>query len=214
MEAPVSPASVPRLHVCLLATDGVGGEGFLAAVCGMAGNREIEIDGVPLQLNLNIYDAACVDDSAGCVGRSDAAALLIQHMDAPSLELLKGAYRLLPGENRQPTALMLLRESGRREFKMACPTCSQKLWVRDEDQGRVGRCPHCKKTFALPSQSTLVKSLLMLPASVPLVTVTLGNPASCRGPLASLVERARLRIQLAKSSTAPVQINPADPPAT
>jgi len=198
-------ASAP-LNVCVLSLDATVGAGLMTGVCGNASGGVTELEGISVRLDLHTFDPAREQELGAVLSLADAAALVLQHMDAPALELLKAAYRILPSEHKLPVALLVVRDAGRLEFKMACPTCSQKLWVRDEDKGRVGRCPHCKKTFVLPAQSALLKQLLMLPESMPVVTVMVGHEASCRGPLANLAERARLRAQVLKSSTVPVQI--------
>ena len=206
---PTKPAGMDRrLVVRVLTIDAPAGTAFLGTVCGMGGSGDVELEGIPVRLELSVFDPSRSSQSVEVLNRADAAALLVHHMDAPALELLKNAYRILPSDHKLPVSLLVVREAGRMEFKMACPTCSQKLWVRDEDQGRIGRCPHCKKTFVLPAQTLLIKQNLMLPASLPVVTVTVGNPGACRGPLATLAERARLRQQAGKSSTAPVQLSP------
>lgn len=195
-----------RLLLRVLTIDAAAGTSFLATICGLGGSGDVELDGIPVRLELTVFDPNRISQSEEVLARSDAAALLVHHMDAPALELLKNAYRVLPSDHKLPVALLVVREAGRMEFKMACPACSQKLWVRDEDQGRIGRCPHCKKTFVLPAQTLLIKQNLMLPASLSVVTVTVGNPGACRGPLSSLAERARLRKKVGKSSTAPIQL--------
>lgn len=200
-----SSGSAP-LNLCVLSLDAAAGAALMSGLCGQGGGGVTELDGIPVRLDLHAFDPAREVELAAVLSLADAAVLLLQHMDAPALELLKAAYRILPSEHKLPVALLVVREAGRLEFKMACPTCSQKLWVRDEDKGRVGRCPHCKKTFVLPVQAALLKQHLMLPDSMPVVTVMLGHEASCRGPLASLAERARLRAQVIKSSTVAVQI--------
>ena len=88
-------------------------------------------------------------------------------------------------------AVILFREEGEIDFKMSCPACGQKLWVRDTDVGKRGRCPNCKKAFKLPSQAGHLKSQLMLPDAVPALTVVRGKAASCRGALASLIAYLR-----------------------
>ena len=60
----------------------------------------------------------------------------------------------------------------------------------------------------LPAQDALIKQHLALPTSMPVAAVVLGNADGCREPLAALAERARLRAQVTKSSTVPVQIDP------
>jgi hypothetical protein len=206
--ADTPPTSPGQISICVLALDGNTGSLLLASVVGREGVCELELDGKPTRLDLHTFDPAREQEMGAVINLADAAVLLVQHLDAPALELLKGAYRILPSEHRLPVAVLIVREASRAEFKMACPNCSQKLWVRDEDQGRVGRCPHCKKTFVLPAQDALIKQLLALPASMPVTLIALGNPVGCRGPLSALAERARLRAQVIKSSTVPVQIDP------
>jgi predicted RNA-binding Zn-ribbon protein involved in translation (DUF1610 family) len=84
-------------------------------------------------------------------------------------------------------SVILFREEGEIDFKMSCPACGQKLWVRDTDIGKRGRCPNCKKAFKLPSQAGHLKSQLMLPDAVPALTVVRDKASSCRGALASLI---------------------------
>lgn len=206
----VDPASTRsgRLTVCVLTIDATAGSAFVGTVCGVGASSDVELDGIPARVDLHTFDPAREQELSAALNLADAAALVVHHIDAPALELLKAAYRILPSEHKLPIALLIMRESGKLEFKMACPTCSQKLWVRDEDQGRVGRCPHCKKTFVLPAQAVLIKQHLMLPATMPVLTVMIGNPGACRGPLATLAERARLRAQVTKSATVQVQIDP------
>lgn len=193
------------VHVAVITVDpGVGGA-FLDTTCG-AGSTEVKLDGLTVRLFLAAYEAGQESLLERALAAADGVVLLVTHVDAVSLESLKAVYRLLPSEQRLPASILLLREAGKVDFKMSCPTCGQKLWVRDEDQGRAGRCPHCKKTFMLPSQSNHLKGVLMLPDSVPLVTVTQGHAGSCRGPVASVAERARARAQMLKAATLRVQV--------
>lgn len=83
-------------------------------------------------------------------------------------------------------AVLLFREEGEIDFKMSCPACGQKLWVRDTDEDRRGRCPNCKKAFRLPSQAQHVKAELSLPDAVPVTRVVRGNASSCRNALINL----------------------------
>ncbi len=204
----VLPGGPGPISICILALDGATGSQLMTSVGGGEGISEVDLEGKPVRLDLHTFDPAREQALAAVLNLADAAALLVQHLDAPALELLKAAYRILPSEHRLPVAVLAVRDPGRAEFKMACPTCSQKLWVRDEDQGRVGRCPHCKKTFVLPAQDALIRQHLSLPASMSVAAVVLGNADGCRAPLSALAERARLRAQVTKSSTVPVQIDP------
>src|SRR5205814_8967692 len=110
-------------------------------------------------------------------------------LDSLSMDRVKDIYRNLPSEKVTPLAVVVCRETGESEFKISCPACGQKLWVRDSDVGRRGRCPQCKKAFTLPSQANHLKSQLLLPDTVNIVNATLNNVASCRGVVAGVLER-------------------------
>lgn len=203
----------PPVRVALITVDSIAGERFLCAVCGPGAN-EFRADDHLVQLHLLVYRAEVEAEIGAALAECDAAALLVSHIDAVSIEHLRAAYRLLPSEYMLPAAILIVREPGKMEFKMSCPTCGQKLWVRDEDKGRNGRCPHCKKSFVLPAQTTHLKGVLMTPEVVPLITVTDGNAHNCRGPIAALAERASRQAQALKSATMRVQVSDAPPAAT
>jgi len=202
-----SPQAPVVLQVPVITVDRVQGQVFVDTVCGGAQMVDVRLDGVTVRLTLLVLEPGHEGELREVLARCDAAALLVHHVDAVSIESLKAAYRLMPSEHRLPSAILILREPGKVEFKMSCPTCGQKLWVRDEDKGRPGRCPHCKKSFVLPAQSAHLQSVLMLPEAVPLMTVVQGNAGSCRGPVAALAERARHRAQVLMSATMRVQVS-------
>jgi predicted RNA-binding Zn-ribbon protein involved in translation (DUF1610 family) len=204
--------SPPRVVVALMAIDAAIGERMLNTVCG-AGRSEFVADDSLIDLRLLVYAHGLERDLTRKLSECDAAALLVSHVDAISLDHLRAAYRLLPSEYTLPASILILREPGRMEFKMSCPTCGQKLWVRDEDVGRNGRCPHCKKTFVLPAQTAYLKSMLMTPETVPLITVTEGHVGKCQGPIAELAARARRQSQALKSATMRVQVDDSAPAA-
>lgn len=201
--APSSGIVPLPIHLAVVTVDAAVGSAFLDAVCGV-GVTEARLDNVTLRLFLVVHEAGQESALDRALAAADGVALLVSHVDAISLENLKAAYRLLPAD--MPASMLIVREAGKVEFKMSCPACGQKLWVRDEDQGRAGRCPRCKKTFVLPSQAAHVRAVLMLPDGVPLVTVTLGHEGACRGPIAALGERTRVRAQVLKSATMRVQV--------
>lgn len=202
-----APTAPMVLQVPVITIDRALGQAFVDTVCGGAQMVDVRLDGLTVRLNLLVYEAGQEGQLKEALSRCDAAALLVQHVDAVSIESLKAVIRIMPSEHRLPSAVLIVRETGKVEFKMSCPTCGQKLWVRDEDKGRPGRCPHCKKSFVLPAQSAHLQSVLMLPAAVPLMTVVQGNAGSCRGPVAALAERARHRAQVLMSATMRVQVN-------
>jgi hypothetical protein len=88
--------------------------------------------------------------------------------------------------------------------------------VRDTDVNKRGRCPNCKRAFKLPAQAAHLKSQLMLPDAVPVISVVRGNAASCRGAISSLVGRVAGKVaegpepddETLKQATVRVQIQP------
>ncbi|MCS6772308.1 MAG: hypothetical protein NZ740_09840 [Kiritimatiellae bacterium] len=205
-----SSSSRPRVAIAIVSIDSAVGGRFIDTVCGGKGNEFVAEDRI-IELRLIHYrpeeEGALIRQVLDC----DAAALLVNHIDAISLENLKGAYRMLPAESALPLSILIVRAQGQMEFKMSCPACGQKLWVRDVDSGRKGRCPHCRKTFVLPSQTAHLKSTLMTPEMVPLITVTEGHVSKCQGPISELAARACLQAQVLKSSTLRVQVEDSEP---
>lgn len=196
----------PLITIALLSGDARIGGDFVRQISAPGELGVLRAGDSRAKLHLVAGDQLTAAAVADVVAAIDGVALLVHHIDVDSMDLIRKAYGALPGDHRIPLAILLIRESGRLEFKMACPTCNQKLWVRDEDSGRVGRCPHCKKTFQLPTQTSVLKAALNLPDIVPVVTSVLGHAASCSGPVAALAERALHRQRAQKASTVPVQL--------
>jgi predicted RNA-binding Zn-ribbon protein involved in translation (DUF1610 family) len=113
---------------------------------------------------------------------------LVRFVDVVSLQTLDDLYRNLPSSKRIPAGFCIYRNENEADFKMSCPYCGQKLWVRDADLDKRGRCPNCKKGFTLPRQEAHVSSILRLPESVPVRRVVHGDPASFSGPLQALLK--------------------------
>ena len=65
-----------------------------------------------------------------------------------SLEKVKAIYTHLSA-HEAPQNVLIARADGEGDFKMSCPSCAQKLWVRDSDVDKRGRCPSCKKAFTV-----------------------------------------------------------------
>lgn len=101
-----------------------------------------------------------------------AIAFVIRFVDALSLENIRKAYREVSKEAVVPAAFILVREAEEQDFKMSCPHCGQKLWIRDSDIQKRGRCPNCKKAFGIPGQERLLREHLEVPGSVDVITVT------------------------------------------
>lgn len=190
-----SPSKSPRegepVRVLVLSIFQEMGETFVQDVCQKVteGRGETEIEGVHVLLDVLAGDPRLNPSWDDRIREADALALLVRFLDVISIDKTKAIYRRLPSERAVPMSVFLFREEGEIDFKMSCPACGQKLWVRDTDVNKRGRCPNCKKAFKLPSQSGHLKSQLMLPDAVPVISVVRGNSASCRGAVASLLGR-------------------------
>jgi len=120
------------------------------------------------------------------LARADAIAIVIRFLDVLSLEKIKNIYRCLPDPLTIPVAIFMLREKGEADFKISCPSCGQKLWLRDTDVSKRGRCPNCTKPFVILSQGDHLKSQLMLPDKIEAFKVTRSNPESFQTALIKL----------------------------
>jgi hypothetical protein len=184
-----APSGSTRVNILVLCIHPELGETFLQSVCngaiGISGDTIVESRLV--HLDVLAGDPRMIPAWDEIMKKADAVAILVRFLDVISLDKIRAIYRRLPSERTVPMAVILFREEGEIDFKMSCPACGQKLWVRDSDVGKRGRCPNCKKAFKLPSQAGHLKSQLMLPDAVPAITVVRGKPAPCRGALASLM---------------------------
>lgn len=167
------------------------GETFVQDVCGegAAEKGSTQLEKTDVQTEVLAGDPRLNSAWDDRVKKADGVVILVRFMDVISLDKIKAIYRRLPSEKHLPMSVFLFREEGEIDFKMSCPACGQKLWVRDTDVNKRGRCPNCKKAFKLPSQASHLKSQLMLPDAVPVISVIRGNASSCRGAVASLVQR-------------------------
>ncbi len=120
------------------------------------------------------------------LAKTDAIAIVVRFLDVLSLEKIKNIYRSLPDPLDIPVAIFMLRDKGEADFKISCPSCGQKLWLRDTDVSKRGRCPNCTKPFVILSQGDHLKSQLMLPDKVEAFKVTRSNPESFQAALLKL----------------------------
>lgn len=121
------------------------------------------------------------------IANADAIAIVVRFLDVLSLDKIKMIYRHLPSEINVPVAVFLLRDKGEVDFKISCPSCGQKLWLRDTDIGKRGRCPNCKKPFIILSQAEHLKAQLMLPERVPVVMMIRSDAESFRAAMTKLL---------------------------
>jgi predicted RNA-binding Zn-ribbon protein involved in translation (DUF1610 family) len=112
---------------------------------------------------------------------------LVRFVDVLSLQRLDELYRSVSRSHAVPAGFLVYRNENEADFKMSCPYCGQKIWVRDADLDKRGRCPGCKKGFTLPQQEAHVTSALKLPETVPVRRITRGDPASLSGPLQAML---------------------------
>lgn len=124
------------------------------------------------------------------LNRASALVILIRFMDIISMDKIKAIYKSIPDELGLPISILLFREEGESDFKMSCGACGQKLWVRDQDAGKRGRCPNCKKSFPLPAQEAHLREQLDLDETL-LVSRVNKNLAACQVAVAALLSQVK-----------------------
>ncbi len=183
------------LRVIVISVEEQSVEWFLDDVGAMRddhGGGSVSISGTPLQF-IPLREGDRVD-----AGMADLVIGLVRHVDLVSLQKLETQFKSIPSGLMLPSGFFLYRKTGEQDFKMSCPYCGQKLWVRDTDKDKRGRCPNCKKGFTLPQQEAHLAQSLSLRSTVPVRKIIQGDAASLGGPLQAL-----LRIQEAAGSIHP-----------
>ena len=142
-----------------------------------------------LRVDFDVFaaDTAREPKLAELLSEAAAVAIVVRFLDVLSLEKIKNIYRSLPDQLAIPVAIFMLREKGEADFKISCQACGQKLWVRDTDVGKRGRCPNCTKPFSILSQADHMKSQLILPEKVEIFKVTRGTPESFQDAFVKLL---------------------------
>ncbi len=211
----MSAAANNKVTILTLSVHEEMGESFVEAVCGSGntkkiGDHEVSFDVLAGDPRLN----AAWDDT---VKKANGVALLTRFLDVISLDKIKAIYRRLPSESDIALAIMIIRENDESDFKMSCPVCGQKLWVRDNDAGKRGRCPNCKKAFTLPDQVSHIRAQLALPDSIEVIRVIGGKSESAISAVQQLLKHVEggliesasgMDQDVLKQSTIRVQINP------
>lgn len=118
---------------------------------------------------------------------ADTLVGLVRFVDVLSLQNMAELLQAAPGAQTTPLALLVYRNENEADFKMSCPYCGQKLWVRDADVDKRGRCPHCRKGFTLPRQEDQVRTSLKLPSDVPVLRVVRNETGSLSGPFRQIL---------------------------
>lgn len=207
------------LQILLLCLHDDLGRAFLKTVCPRPAGLEgdLQVEGLPVHLRVLAGEPRGVPGWEETVREADGVVVLLRFLDVVAMDRLRSLYRRLPADRSSPLLMLLFREEGERDFKVSCPACGQKLWIRDEDVGKRGRCPNCTKAFRLPSQAGFLRTQLMLSDAVQILTVISGRVAACRGALANLVGQMNGAIVTAalavdqdvlKKTTVRVQIQP------
>lgn len=182
-------------YIPVLAVEEELAAAFLAALAGRPERRvELSHPSGLLTLEALLPDVVEGEGLASRLGEADAVIIVSGNVDAGSIDALRALHRRLPGDRSLPQAHALHREPGRKEFKISCPTCGQKLWVGDAHEGRPGRCPGCKQTFLIPSQPRHLSASLQLEDDVPVRLHWRGDAASAIALVDALVARIRSRM--------------------
>lgn len=143
--------------------------------------------------NTSVKLTLCSSASAEQVIAHDAVWLLARFADQMSLHSLRRLYALL-GETAPaiPATLSIVRKAKEKDFKMSCPHCGQKLWIRDSDTSKRGPCPNCRKGFQIPTQEALLRRDLNLPEETHITVMRQGDPSCWREELVRLITHSQL----------------------
>jgi len=150
-------------------------------------NHELTLDNFQISFDLVAGDPGQDPTFEEHIAKANAIAIIARFLDVLSLDKIKMIYRHLPNDLNVPLAIFLLRDKGEVDFKISCPSCGQKLWLRDTDITKRGRCPNCKKPFVILSQGDHLKSQLMLPENVPIIKLIRNDMESFRSAIAKLL---------------------------
>lgn len=159
----------------------------LGALAGEDGVHVVQVGSHPLHLSLRAGMPDDIPDLESCLEAADIILGLARYVDVVTLERLDAIVHRIPVQWEKPLGFMIYREENESDFKMSCPFCGQKLWVRDADVDKRGRCPNCKKGFTLPRQEDHLATRLQLRDAIQVRRIFRGNPTSISGPLQSLV---------------------------
>lgn len=174
----------------------------------------LDVDGDTVEVTISNSDISDSENWKKNIEPANVVIFILRHIDVISLDRAKKIYQSLPSGTVVPFSVLILRHEGEVDYKMSCPYCAQKLWVRDSDVDKRGRCPNCKKAFTLPSQVSQLRASLKLPDAATVHTVYQENPSSCLGALQNLLGSIQGELQFqdvvdsdaAKAQTMRVQV--------
>lgn len=161
-------------------------EAFVESAAGEA-TAQANISGRLVTFNIAAGDPIQYPAWDDHISKADVIIFIARFLDVHSIEKIKNIYRYLPADFSNPIGVFLLRDKGEIDFKISCPACGQKLWLRDTDVGKRGRCPNCRKPFVILSQLEYLKSQLMLPDSVMVNYVVRQDSDSTRAAIEKLL---------------------------
>ena len=168
----------------LLAADELCPNNIVADVCPDAANPSFDLDGKTITLRST---HGTEKDWVASVADADAFAITVQYVDVITMDRLRQIYAQVSKTTDKPFGVLVYRSAGEMDYKLSCPYCGQKLWVRDSDVSKRGRCPNCKKAFILPSQSDHVRGQLSVEDHVPLANVHGGNGTSIKAAFRTIL---------------------------
>ncbi len=144
---------------------------------------------------------------------------LVRFLDFISLDKTKAIYNHFPKDKVVPLLVLICRTEGECETKISCIHCGQKLWIRDADVGKKGKCSNCKDSFTLRSQETIIRDQLKISDSIPINRIIQGNQELCRNALSSFIGESaalikssseKINPEVLKQTTARVEIQAED----
>ncbi|MDD5484283.1 MAG: hypothetical protein PHP98_11655 [Kiritimatiellae bacterium] len=162
-------------------------EDFLGAIAADGGN-ELTIGSRSIMLDVVAGDPSEDSSFRERVSRANMIVMMVRFLDVLSLDKIRNVYHYLAQAGSVPKAIFYLRDKGELDFKISCPSCGQKLWLRDTDVGKRGRCPNCSKPFVILSQADHLKTQLLLPENVPCYRVIAKDTDSFRSAIVKLLE--------------------------
>ena len=147
------------------------------------------------------------DETAMGTGKADGWFIALRYLDAWSIKSVRAIIDKIPQTNPRCIHVLVCRPAEEAEFKMSCPACGQKLWVRDQDAGRGGRCPQCKRSFTLPDPETHARLSLALEQTVDVSQIVLDDISSARAALKALSDAIAEDHSKRHSTTTRVQVS-------
>lgn len=189
-------------------------ENFLGAITSEDSN-ELTIGNHRVVLDVFVGDPSEDPSFGDRVAKAHAITILVRFLDVLSLDKIRNIYHYLAQAGSVPKAVFYLRDKGELDFKISCPSCGQKLWLRDTDVGKRGRCPNCSKPFVILSQADHLKTQLLLPENLPCLKVICKDTDSFRTAVIKLLETqasgvtpadANVNLEALKHATVRIQV--------